>query len=650
MSSRAAALLVKDLRQHAAVVALATVGLALAWLLFLLATLSAPTTVSYTEVHVTFLRVALVPFALALGNRLVVAELYGRTQRFLEALPMGRLEPFAVKWLLGASILLSVALGSAVASLAVASLREPVDAGLTLSLLSRTVVFCLTIWAFFFTMGQLGKLRIPLYLALGLVAVILAETTELELLRFGPIALVGPDFATSRIGVPWTEVATSLATMGAFLAVGLAMALVREGSVQEALAKPMSSRERAMVGIATCTILTIWAGLAPEPEPEPYRMQGEHVLAGRDVPLRIGYGGPENRAAAEALRARLESSLAALRDAMGWRALPECRVVMRASLDGRTFEAAELRAGDGALVRANFAPDAEPDLEGLEAALVRALFDDRTNRRARFEPQAWVRAGFPLWWAHCRNALTESRCSLSVERRALAQLALDEAPAGPKRVTSSRIAAWDTLREREGERIAESLAATGMMTLARLAGPDAPTRLARALFSRWAPDDSRVVFETLLRPPSWHLRAIAGVEPEAFHRAWDADLAADRARSEIAAWLERVSPRPTARLDVVTAEASQRTLVIDIEVPWRRTEGVVVGVLTKALLPFDTVVEPWELRRDRFVLGPNEHTRRIELAGRVSRGERWLVVVEVEDPREGPGAPVRVLAERREIP
>lgn len=662
MIARLWTLLLKELRQNTVVLAVAALGLPIAWFFFMLGAFGAAATVSYMEIHANFLRFAFVPFAFAVGNRLVVAELYGRTQRFLEGLPMGRFEPAVVKWSLGAAILLGVASSSLVVSLAVASFREPIDTGFATSLGARTVVFTITLWSFLFMMGQLGKLRVPLYLVLGLALIILASTTELELMRFGPFALVGQDLALSRAGVPWAEALTSLAIAAGCLGVTVALAFVREGGVQETLSKPMSSRERAMVGIATCTILIVWTGLQPEAEPMPYQMSGEHVLRARSVPLVIGYGSEAGRADAERLLARLEPSLVALMPAMGWTALPEARVVLRGSLDGRTFENAGLRAGDGALVRANFRETASPDLEGLEAALVRGLLDDRTNHRAHFEPQAWVRSGFPLFWAHCGPhrappTAPSAPCTLSPSRRALAQLALHATPTGGRGVDRARIAAWSRLRERENDRVAESLAGTGMVTLARLTNGAGPAQLANALFSRWAPDDSRVVLGTLFSPLPSRMRDATGVELDALHAEWQADLVRDRSAPEVAALLGRVSPRPTATFTVAAREGSLRTLVFDVTVPWARTEGVVITVLTRVLAPFDTIVEAPDLRRDQFVLAaPTGQappgapvTRHIELTGRVSAGDRILAIVEVEDPASGLGAPTRLLAERRVV-
>lgn len=651
MISRLWVLFLKELRQHTVVLAVATLGLPIAWFFFLLGALGAAATVSYMEIHANFLRFAFLPFAFAVGNRLVVADLYGRTQRFLEGLPMGRLEPLVVKWFLGAAILLGISGTSLVLGLAIASFREPIDVGFATSLGARTVVFTLTLWSFLYLMGQLGKLRVPLYLVLGLVLIILASTTELELMRFGPFAMIGQELAISRAGVPWSETFVCLAIIAGCLSITVALSFVREGGVQETLSKPMSSRERAMVGIATCTVLIVWSGLQPEPEPEPYQMTGEHVVRAHSVPLVIGYGSPAARADAEALLARLEPSLVALMPAMGWTALPESRVVLRGSLDGRTFEDAFLRPGDGALVRANFRASANPDLDGLEAALVRSLLDDRTNHRAHFEPQAWARSGFPLWWAHCgpHRTANAAACTLSTPRRALAQLPLHASPTGGRGVDRPRIAAWSRLREEESDRVAESLAGSGMVTLARLTSGTGPASLARALFSEWASRDSRVVLSTLLSPPSSRLLSSTQIDEATLHREWHADLVRDRASPEVVALLGRVSPRPTATFTIAAREGGLRTLVVDVTVPWSDTDGVVVGVLTETLLPFDTLVDESDLRRDRFVLAAGEHTRHIELTGRVSAGDRVLLIVEVEDPRSGLTAPTRILAERRVV-
>jgi hypothetical protein len=102
---RLGALALKEIIEHALVLTFVFALLSLGWLLFLLAAFGSPTTVTYLEAHGNFTRFALPMAAMALGNRLVVSELSGRTQRFLESLPMRPGEPLLVKWLFGLSVL-----------------------------------------------------------------------------------------------------------------------------------------------------------------------------------------------------------------------------------------------------------------------------------------------------------------------------------------------------------------------------------------------------------------------------------------------------------------------------------------------------------------------------------------------------------------
>lgn len=219
------------------------------------------------------------------------------------------------------------------------------------------------------------------------------------------------------------------------------------------------------------------------------------------------------------------------------------------------------------------------------------------------------------------------------------------------RIDASRLHAWNTLREQEGERVAESLAAVAMGVLAERGGPDAPARFARSLFATWAPKDSRATLDALLHPIPARLQATTTVSEEALVEALGAALTRDAHAPEVEAILASVTPWPDATLALTSPspESPYRTLAIDVRVPWASREGAVVTVLERALDPFDVLVEPWQPRRDQFVLGASDATRHLELTGRVSRGDRVLVWVDVTPASDALTAPVRVLAERRDV-
>ena len=71
MLTRILTLLLKELRQHAVVLGLVVLCMPVIWLLLLLAAFGAAQTVSYMEVHTNFLRMMVIPFGFALGNRLM---------------------------------------------------------------------------------------------------------------------------------------------------------------------------------------------------------------------------------------------------------------------------------------------------------------------------------------------------------------------------------------------------------------------------------------------------------------------------------------------------------------------------------------------------------------------------------------------------
>src|SRR3712207_6667273 len=100
-------LLAKELRQHAAALGGLPAPPALAWVVALAAPGPEERTVSALEVLARFLGAPLVAAALYLAHRLVVAEHYGRTQRFVEALPVRRWHMGAVKAAFGLAWLLA---------------------------------------------------------------------------------------------------------------------------------------------------------------------------------------------------------------------------------------------------------------------------------------------------------------------------------------------------------------------------------------------------------------------------------------------------------------------------------------------------------------------------------------------------------------
>jgi hypothetical protein len=633
---RLVALTLKESREHAFVLLALLVTLPFGWGIFVLAALGAPTTVTYLEAHASFMRFVWLFAALALGNRLVVAELHGKTQRFLESLPMQRGEPFVVKWAFGFVVLLTIAFGSLFGSALVALAREPIDATFLAILAARTFVFVLTAWTFFFTMGLFGKLRVPLYLVLVLGLLLIASTTQLELMRFGPLALIGPEMVLEREAMPWTAIGTSFGLTAFFVFAGVIITRLREGSVQERLSQPMSQRDLAMMGISVMALLTVWGTLEEETEPLPYVMSGDHVIYAASLPIAIGYGDDASLTDAQALMTRLERDVGEVRAALGAERLPQMRVVLRRSLDGRYVEPVTLAKDDGMLVRANFRSDVHPDLDTLSAEVIAGMLDARTRHRARFEPRRWLRDGLSLWAASPRGASGEHE--LSTTR--LAQAAWATRARGPD---APRIDHFERLREDLSSRVATSLAATGWATVAAVSR-DEGSSVARAMFPPGATDDIRTVVRDWWSPPNLELEHALGGWRSDLEEAWNERLRVARARPDVQAILQSL-PAATATVTTEREANGIVALVVRAHVDGA-TEGLALSVRHVALGPFDRTIEDVDMQLESrlFDAGGNAELR---LIGRYAVSDRVLVRVDLEGTALD--APMRLAAIRTEI-
>lgn len=656
--ARLATLLRKELRQHA--LALAGLGLVLplAWGVAALANLGSPDSLTFLMAHAVFLWVFVPLAGLVLGNRLVVAEYHGRTQHFVEALPLRRLEMVAVKYALGLTLLLAVAAASLGATALVAARTEPIG-GRFLGLMAlRTAAFALCVWNVLFTMGFLGRLRVPIYVGMAVALFIVDALTELQLSRFPLFALVSEQLVLDRETMPWSDAAWTLGLAAAWAAAAVTLAVMNEGSVAESLARRMTLREKSIAGALLIAALLATTVLEERRERAPFAFRERAVLRSRTAPLEILYVSDAARGDAEALLARLESDLAALGTALGAGGagphlkLPAVRVALRETLDADTFESVGLAKNDGVLVRADFRRTPRWESEGeraFRAFLICEALDEMTDERARFEPRAWVLDGFSRAWVERDRA---AACLAAPDTCPHLLRAL-WATRGGRRVTAGELDEWLRTRERLGEPVAWGLAASGVAVLGARHGEAAVLALARRLFGRAAPRDTRALVDARLNPTPALLREAAGVPIERFLDEWNAELDRLRARPEVAAALARV-PEAGADLAVERGQGRIRDLVARVRLGGGAAgeeEAIVATLLHKDIGPFDRPLDRHELRCEERVLGVealrSARGAELRLPGLYGPGVRVFAALEIEAPALG--CPVRVLAERREV-
>jgi hypothetical protein len=658
------ALVAKELRQHAmAAIALAAV-LAIALAVLTAHALTAQRVASVIEADMRFLWTFMPLAAVVLGNRLVVSEYEARTQTFVEALPVRRVEMVTAKYGLGLAALAGAA-GAALAwTLAIARASEPVDARFVAVLAARSAAFVWLVWSFLFAMGFLGRFRITGFLLLGIAAGVAIESREIDLTRFGPVALLDPlTFPFERHDVPAGPLAVTCALALAWTAFAFALALLREGSIAESLAGRMTQKEKAGTGILVVSILMVLFFLDERRTPAPFAFTGSGVVKSARLPIQVQHGEPAIEPEARALLSTLETDMAQLARELSLPRLPPVRVAYSPELDGRTFEVATLSRTDGVLVRAGFRQRPGWDRASFRALVLREVLRVASSGRATFEPHRWLHDGLARWWAE-REA--PDRCSVRSAAWARALWLARE-----RSLSEADLAAWSRFRERWGEPVSEGLAGAGLAVLEKLRGRAAVIALARAHFGRDVARDMREVVRELAHPPADVFAQATGLEWSRFVDAWRQELASSRAGPEGVRLLARV-PRLSASVWVDPGRGDQRTVRYrvgllastdgmparerserpsgtDLQRPRPEaapTAGIVCALVHAPLSPLPQEIPRDELRREEQVWRAGAAEVRGALEGRYSRGGRAFLAVEVT--AEPLDVPLRLVAERRE--
>lgn len=647
MRRRILALVGKELREHAVVLLLLAPLLGLGLALVTLAAVAAKRSSSTLEAGLSF-AITFVPLAsMALGHRLIVVEWHGRTQLFLEALPIRRWELVAVKYTLGLGLLLAAAWGGIGWAALLASSSEPIGARFLGIMGARTGAYTWCVWSFLFGMGFTGRYRIPIYLGIGLGLLALSQVTELELQHFGPFELVSSaTFTGERTTLPTGALTTTAAVAAGWTVAAFALATVREGSVAEVFSRPMSQKEKSVIGALFVVGLVATVELDQRKQKAPYAFTDDAVLRSDAQPIEVLYLTLDAVVDAERLLGELEADRAALAALLPRATLPVVRVALGETLDDRTFETARLSGADGVLVRANFRrpPDAGPDaLRPLRARLVRETLARATHSRALFEPRRWLHDGFSRWLVE-RHAPPGSASPLGdpAGSRVLL-LALWASEGDP--VTVEHLARWDLRRERLGEHAAEAVAYSGLLALEDLAGRQAVLDLARAEWDRPVHRDLREVLWTRAHPLPDLIERAAGVSLADLVAAWNARLDVARNDPAVRAALDAL-PAGSGALRVERGADGLPAVAYELEFARPPRPGTLVSLVHCELEPFDRELEQHEVTREEHAW-PDGRRHGWRLEGRYGAGSRAFLALEVE--LEALGVPGRLAAIREEV-
>jgi ABC-type transport system involved in multi-copper enzyme maturation permease subunit len=606
--------------------------------IMLLGTAVSPRTMGFLSAEGSFLLFFIPLSAIVLGNRLVVKEYYSRTQLFIESLPISRVEMVLVKYFIGLTFLLFFAVFTLLISSGLSYRSDPVSLNFFFILLSRSAMFCYFVWSFLFAMGFAGKFRIPVYLLIVFFLFVFSITTELNIMQEGPLALQVSDFALERYTYPARQLIQTFLLGSGWLALALFLSLINEGSIAENLAKPMTQREKAVIGIIFIGFMLSAALLESKRVREPYRFSSDAVIASETEPIEILYLEYNIKPDAIALNRYLENKIADLRDTLGINRVPPIKIAYAESLDRDKFETAKLISRDGVLVRANFKDIDDWCTDKFNAYLTRVILDNITRNRTRFAPKQWLHDGFSCWWAYGGFSMgSDTHKTLMLRSMYL----LDK-----QGLNSQVIKEWPVFRERVGEPAAEAVAYSGLAYLQSAKGYEAVIKLVKSVFGRDIPDDSRETLYEMFHPMPVLFKEATGEDWEAFISEWTAWVKDIATQPEFRARLAAI-PEFKGSINLLKKEGNIRDIVYEYNFSQVPASGFVCALLHKKISPFEASIYPEELLKEEqrihndFVTNQRRHT------GKYNSGERVFLALEYES--DILGIPVRIISRRVNI-
>ena len=560
---------------------------------------------------------ALVQFAQSLGtltalvaaNRIFVREYAGRTQLFLEVLPIGRARVWATKWLLGWAYIVALTVGAWFAAWRRALLTEVISTHDALLVLLSIGSFMFAVWSFASMAGMLGRHRYTAWIVLVTTAGIAVARGKIPFEELPAMGLLGDQVAMARGSLDWPALLEAWSLAAGFAAASGVLALAGSGAIASTLAQRMTARERVFLFVVSVVGLFAYSAIDKRQDKLPFTVAD--AIYAKNVQARVGVlRRPDIEvSAAENMAQTIAEDLDGMLRALQVAKAPPVYILPKHSLDPRVIERADLEEKDGVVLRT--APDVE--LSELRTRVLHDTLSNQTRGRALREDRHVLLDGFAGWWA------------LRADPSAREQRWL-RAAASPLPVSVSTLARWEESGERVGDCVADALAFATFDMLARRLGSNATWTLARSLFSR-PPDDFRVLFE---RSPATLLQQ-AGM-------TWSA-LAAETERER-----QAVIERHAAAL----AGVAQRTAAIAVEQTQKHGTRVKVSLTgSPAYWALYTVLGPWA-RWQSSLSRLDVRAASATLPLSAPRGSRVLVAVETDDALLQ--CPVRVTSKRITLP
>lgn len=560
--------------------------------------------------------------ALILVNRLVVREYSGRTQLFLETLPINRAQVVGLKWLLGAALLF-LAMGACFGFTLLAASEQVVLTPRYIALVAiRSASFIFLIYALVFAIGLTGRYRHLIWSVL-IFSVIMADAIgQLAVSEWPPFYLIKESMVYERLQLPLTAVLITCGIAVALVAAAFTLALSAQGSLVVALSRRMSAREKSGVTIGSLLLLTMF-GVIELRKPKPaFKLQhAVHSEAGPAVAVGIT-GDP---AQALTLANLVSSDLARLQSFLALPHAPELAVLPDDTLDGDAFQRAALPNADGVVLRAAFT-NSQFDREAFRSYALASWMQWYSHGRLAMGERRWLLDGAAQWLV--ARDLPQQQQKLALRAAFAARLLqVRQGNAG------TAIGQWLTVREELGSCLSDALAWRMVASLAQQMGEQRFLALSRAALAAPPPDHA---WASLFEPGFSELLAQAQAPDQAmlaqqFGRLFSAE------QVRLATTLHQIA-MPQVRFTARPMEGS--TYEVHYQVGKDDGEGVPFSVRYLTL-------DPWDAELPAELLARVDATRTGVLPASFERGTRVFTAVERREPLLD--CSVRLAAQRWEV-
>ncbi len=563
---------------------------------------------------------------LTLANRLVVREYTGRTQLFLETLPVSRAQVVAVKWLTGA-VLLAIPMAAGFVVTFHVALAQVVLTSRFMQLIAvRGGTFLLFGYSLAFFIALTGRYRYVLWGGLILGAYCIDTYAQFPFQQWSPIALVSKSMVFERLELPIVDLMITWLVTVLLIVATLILSLASEGSLVLALSQRMPPRERVIVTVAVISLISLLGQLEAR-KPKPAFTLHDAVISGAGASqVAIARTGKGTNLAAKLLSDKMSSDLHELQTYLSLSAGPGMFVLPDASIDSDVFLRATLPSSDGVVVRGAIGAE-HFDQEEFRAYAVEQALEWYTHDRARQEDRRWLLDGFTQWWiaraSPTRQDQLTQRAALAARMLHFESTHLD-----------AQLRHWLMVREQLGDCLSDALAWRAVALLVEELGPDRFRQLTTELFGRHFPDDARAAFLESSFDNAWR-HADAPAFPT-FAEGLRAALQADKVRVALI-------PDAIVQEPVIFQAAAMRGGAF--EVHYR------LGAINGTNPPFAVryaAIGPWQPELDRESLARVDATRSGVLPRSFQRGAILFTAIELRDTHLA--CTLRLGARRWELP